>query len=444
MRRQAATPRGLFRRLADLELSQVSDPRQAKKVVWPLPTVLTALLVSLLTKARSLRAVEQRTAQLTPEARTDLGIPQRLPDNTCGALLPRLPRAGLGACLRRLVLQEHQRGNLRPARAAGGTVAIDGKNVGTLHFGDLCRVLGLDAATATADQVRPRLSEKFPEAQLCVPTEGEPYALLRVHTVTLTSAPAAVCVYQRAIPGHTNEVGALPGLLRALHSAYGRTHLFRRVTTDAGNTSLATAGQTCASGWAYFAQLKSEHGSLYAEAERVLAGRRRARAVERYSDAQHGQVVTYSIWQYDLTDAGWLDWTHARQLFRVERVVDRPDGSRVSVGNRYYVTSDTADQLGPKHALECSREHWRCEEETHWTADVEFQEDRRRLAWSRHPLGLLVVSLLRRIALCVLAVIRQLSRVSYSEETPSWHQVTEHFLLLLCEPLLETEAFDLV
>lgn len=444
MRRQAATPKGLLRRLADLDFSQVPDPRQAQKVVWPLPTLLTALLVSLLTKARSLRAVEQRTAQLTPEARTDLGIPQRLPDNTCGALLPRVSRAGLGACLRRLVLQEHQRGNLQPSRPSGGTVAIDGKNVGTLHFGDLCRVLGLDAATATADQVRPLLVAQFPEAQLCVPTEGEPYALLRVHTVTLTSAPAAVCLYQRAIPGHTNEVGALPGLLRALHTAYGRIHLFRRVTTDAGNTSLATASLTCACGWAYFAQLKSEHGGLYAEAERVLAGRRRARAVKTYADAQHGQVVTYSIWQYDLTDAGWLDWTHARQLFRVERVVDRPDGSRVSVGNRYYVTSDTVDQLGPKHALELSREYWRCEEATHWTADAEFQEDRRRLAWSRHPHGLLVVSLLRRIALCVLAVIRQLSRVGYSEETPSWHQVAEHFLLLLCEPLLETAAFDRV
>ncbi len=59
-------------------------------------------------------------------------------------------------------------------------------------------------------------------------------------------------------------------------------------------------------------------------------------------------------------------------------------------------------------------------------------EDRRRLAWSRHPQGSLVVSALRMTALCILAVARKLSRFGYSEETPSWGQVAEHFLLQLC------------
>ena len=54
--------------------------------------------------------------------------------------------------------------------------------------------------------------------------------------------------------------------------------------------------------------------------------------------------------------------------------------------------------------------------------DAELMEDRRRLAWSRHPQGSLVVSALRMMALCILAVARKLSRFGYSEETPSWGQ----------------------
>ncbi|MDI7268851.1 MAG: hypothetical protein QME96_12740 [Myxococcota bacterium] len=41
-----------------------------------------------------------------------------------------------------------------------------------------------------------------------------------------------------------------------------------------------------------------------------------------------------------------------------------------------------------------------------------------------------------------MAVARKLSRVSYSHETPSWQQVAEHFLLVLCGSTLVTEAFD--
>ena len=92
--------------------------------------------------------------------------------------------------------------------------------------------------------------------------------------------------------------------------------------------------------------------------------------------------------------------------------------------------------------LKISRVHWRCENETHWTADAESHEDRRRLAWSRHPKGVFAVSVLRRIAVNIQAVERRLSRLGHSRETPTWQDVADHFLLTLCDSTLETEAFD--
>jgi len=58
----------------------------------------------------------------------------------------------------------------------------------------------------------------------------------------------------------------------------------------------------------------------------------------------------------------------------------------------------------------------------------------------RHPMGNLAVSALRMMALCILALVRKLSRFGYSEETPSWGQVAEHFLLELCASNLRDQG----
>jgi len=48
------------------------------------------------------------------------------------------------------------------------------------------------------------------------------------------------------------------------------------------------------------------------------------------------------------------------------------------------------------------------------------------------------------MALCILALARQLSQTGYSLERPSWAQVAEHFFLKLCGSVLDMQAFDLV
>ncbi|MBU0609767.1 MAG: transposase family protein [Armatimonadetes bacterium] len=256
MKRQAATPSGLARRLQDLQLGAIPDPRQAAKTTYSLAALLAALVTALVTRAKSLRAVEARTAQFADPVRRLLGVKGRVADNTLGAILTRVELPSLLAALHRGVLAEHRRGNLRPTTLAAGALALDGKNVATLHWPDLCRLLVLDPAAATPAQVKELWPERFPNAQLCVPQAGTPYALVRVHTATLISA-AAVCVHQCPIPGATNEIGALPALLDELAAAYGNSRLFQIVTTDAGNTSCATAARTKQHGWDYFAKAQS-------------------------------------------------------------------------------------------------------------------------------------------------------------------------------------------
>lgn len=440
MNKQVVTSKGLQKRIKDLSLAQIKDPRNAHKVKIPLATIVTALVVSMTTRARSLRAVERRTEQMAAKHGTLMNIGQRIADNTFGKIIPRLRLACLVACIHRLIKAEHRRGTLKPQRFAAGVIAIDGKNAGTLHWHDLCRVLDLEY-TADVGDVRKLLTERYPEAQLCVPEKGHPYALMRMHTVTLVSAAAAPCIHIRAIAGHTNEIGSMPALLTELKTAYGRTRLFQWVTTDAGNTSLKTAAMTLEIGCEYFGQIKGDH-DLHREAVRTLEARTENESAATYADKQNGTVVTYHAWRHDLGEEGWLGWTHARQLVRIERVTEHPVTGKITIGNRYYVCSRSAEQSNSEQVLALSRLHWRCENEIHWTCDFEFLEDRRKLAWSRHPRGILIIAAVRMMALAIVATARRLSSMKYSKETPSWAQVAEHFFLLLCSTTLLMPDFD--
>lgn len=443
MNRQAATPVGLIRRFRDLHFGQIREVRCAKKVKHKLDTVMASLVTGVVTMASSLRAVEQRTEQVAREHVDGAlqGIKCRIADNTFTTVIKRLSFGDVVKRLHALIKAEHRRGNLEPKLLPFGTAAIDGKNVATLRWHDLCRVFDLDPQTASVKNVRKRLTKEFPNVQFCVPEEGKPYALARVHTVTLISSNAAPCIHQRPIRGDTNEIGSMPALIKQLHAEYGRTRLFGLITTDAGNTSQGVAKQIVGLGWNYFSQIKSEHGEIHREAVRALSRRRTCTADFSYTQRQKGDQITYHVWQYDLSDEGWLDWSHARQLVRVQRTVVDATGKE-TVGNRYYVSSLPPAQLSPSNAATISRGHWRCEEETHWTSDAQLNEDLRRLSWSRHPNGVFVAHAIRMIGLSILAVARKLSRLGYSKATPTWRQVAEHFMLVLCATTLRTEGFD--
>jgi len=396
----------------------------------------------MITMSGSLRRTRQRSAQIVKKHESWMGIEHRIAGNTLGRLICLLNPAQLVSCLHRLIKAEWRRGNLKPTRLPIGTVAIDGKNVATLHWHDLCRVLKLLPEQARPEQVKELLAERFPAAQLHIPKEGLPYAVLRVHTATLISSGAALPLHQRPIEGHTNEIGAMPAMLDELHSVYGRTGIIGLVTTDAGNISLKAASRILHHGWHYFMQFKQNQQELYREAYRLLGSLPVEKASHTYSDQQNGKIVTYAIWTCDLGEQGWLDWTHARQFIRVQRIAIDPLTGRESVGNRYYVTSMSSEELSAQDAVSISRAHWRCENETHWSLDTMLGEDQRRLCWSRHPNGILATSVLRMIALAIMAIVRQLSRLGHTQQKPSWRTVAEHFLLVLCGSILDTEAFD--
>ena len=132
--------------------------------------------------------------------------------------------------------------------------------------------------------------------------------------------------------------------------------------------------------------------------------------------------MTYRMWRVKKL-GGWLDWEHARQFIRMERIVDKPN-AEPEIGNRYFITNLHCGRLqAPSQWVEMVRLYWRCENNNHWTSDVFFDEDARRTPWTTDPEAVYVMSFLRMLGLNILAVMRGMCRCEYTSGQLPWREI---------------------
>ena len=444
IRRKAASTKGFLRRLEDARFEQVEDPRQQHRITHRLEPVLNLSVLSLVTAARSTRAVEERSEGLKEEVKRSIELVDSISDNAFGLLMPRLEPHDLRKVLRSQVKAEWGRKNLRPTHLPWSTVAIDGKHVATIAEQRLRALISqttpLDGDKLELADVRRLLASRFPQVQLHA-HDGQFYGLVRAHRATLVSSAAAVVMDQQTIMGDTNEWGTIKQTLGALFEHYKRTKMVELVTMDAGNTTKEVAALIARHSADYFLAIKSVQGELFELAEQALGPEAEARPAYSTTEEYNGQTVCYSVFCHQLPQ-GHRDYETARQVFRIERVAATDE--KTSVGNRYFVGSMPSEQMTAEQAYRLARAHWRCENEGHWTADAIWKEDATRTPWTTHPQGVLVVGLLRAVAINILAVLRALSRTGDEGKfhKPPWKTVIEHALLALCDIILDTSAFD--
>jgi predicted transposase YbfD/YdcC len=99
--------------------------------------------------------------------------------------------------------------------------------------------------------------------------------------------------------------------------------------------------------------------------------------------------------------AGYLNWPHAQQVFRLERHFERIGDGKVTHHVVYGVTSLTAEEADPRRLLALTRQHWQIENGLHYRRDVTLREDRctLRTGHAAHAMALinnLVLGLLLR------------------------------------------------
>ncbi len=391
-KREARLAKYSLKRLNEVELEQVLDPRRKQGQQWKLPSLLRVVLVSLMAGCRSLAEVEAFSVSASAWMRRRLGIARRTPDTTLRDILCRLHPSQLRGVLHRAVKGALERKALSPLRGLPfGVVAMDGKVT--------------ELPTSSGRYVQKRT------------TDAGERGLLRTFTTCLVSAAARPCIDVLSVKRSTNEMGAFPEALSALLRAYPkRGRPFKMLSYDAGACSLANASIIVDHGLHYLFALNAAQPTLFAEAQRQLGRLTEPVAIDE--EHRSGAQVERRLF---ITGemSRWLDWSHLRTVLRVQSVRLDSDGTETVLDDRYFLSSWPADKLKKKQWLFLVRAHWGVENNCHHTFDTVFAEDER--PWiTGDGQGALNVLTLRRVAYTLLTLFRSVTQRSEEHRLMPW------------------------
>ena len=217
-----------------------------------------------------------------------------------------------------------------------------------------------------------------------------------LHLVSAWSAGTRLSLGQVAVSDKSNEITAIPELLKLL-DIKGAT-----ITIDAMGCQKDIAEEIRNRKADYVLALKKNHKKLYDDVSQHFADN----AVDNFAELEHSQfesvekdhgrietrttIATGEI-AWSGADAEWKD---LRSFVRVTGT--RTIGDKTTSEDRYYLSS-----LEPSAAklAEAIRGHWGIENYLHWMLDVQFKEDYSRVRRDHGPRNMAV---LRKVSLNLL------------------------------------------
>ena len=201
---------------------------------------------------------------------------------------------------------------------------------------------------------------------------------LALHLVNAWSVGNNVCLGQIKVSDKSNEITAIPKLLRLL-DIEGAT-----ITTDAMGCQYKIANQIVEAKGDYVLALKGRQGACFDDVQFFLNTQLEkgfANAPHHYFesiDGDHGRIEQRQVWVN--TDVAWLHARHPRwssiKSIAVINSIREQDG-HTSEERRYFISSHgDKDAEFIAHAI---RSHWHVENKLHWQLDISFNEDSLRL-----------------------------------------------------------------
>src|SRR4051794_30914175 len=215
-----------------------------------------------------------------------------------------------------------------------------------------------------------------------------------VHVVTAWATENRIVLGTAAVPDGSNEVAAIPDLIRALDLAGAI------VTIDAAGCQVENARLIREQEGHYLLAVKDNQPSLRATVEANLDRACEADFIGVQSDGHetiedgHGRhEERYVTVIYDPTGIP-AEWPDVAAVVQVNR--EREVAGERTVTTHYYLTSSqgTAADFG-----RWVRGHWGIENGLHWVLDVVFREDRSRIRAENAGANL---AMIRRVAVSLL------------------------------------------
>ena len=220
-----------------------------------------------------------------------------------------------------------------------------------------------------------------------------------IHMVSAWATTNRLVLGQQKVDEKSNEITAIPELLRAL-DLHGCI-----VTIDAMGCQTAIAELIVEGQADYLLSLKGNQSNLHEDVvllfDDLVASNFTAYAYDHAVtvDKNHGRIETRRCWTIDYPSLdgslrGADNWPKLTTLVKVQSE-RRIDGKR-TLEDRYFIASYRDSAL---HILEHTRTHWHIENSLHWVLDIAFREDECRIRKGNAPQNFAV---LRHIALNLL------------------------------------------
>ncbi|MGC1955244.1 MAG: ISAs1 family transposase [Gammaproteobacteria bacterium] len=352
------------------QFSALDDPRQAAKVLYPLPEILLLLLCATLAGAEDF--VEMTLwgnrnldflRRLRPFAQ---GIPSH---DTLGEVIRAVDPELFKSCFTAWV------DGLRESEP--DIIAIDGK---------------------TSRRTHARSKGRAP-----------------LHLVSAWASRQRLVLGQQAVAGKSNEIVAIPLLLERL-ALTGAL-----VTIDAIGTQSAIAKTILQRGGDYLLALKANRRASFEDVEAFFAAPPPG-SIETFqtTDGDHGRIESRR--HHVCHDVGWLfserRYPHEvafpglAMIAMVESEIER-DG-KTSRERRYYLSSA---KLDAKTFAKAVRAHWGIENRLHWVLDVVFHDDLARLRTGYGPENMAVV---KHFAVNLVHAAKPITSLKNRRKLASW------------------------
>jgi predicted transposase YbfD/YdcC len=383
-------------RLPELGLERVEDRRRRSGKRWALATILRSVVVGLCAGCRGFAELEGLTADMEMPVRRLLRIPRRVPDTTMRDALVRQHPWELRQVLVRMIKGALRRKALPLWGLPFHAAALDGK----------------------ASSI-PSWDDHYAQRQTYDDGRGA-HGVVRTVSVALVSTPAKPVLDAVPIPAETNEAGIFPVVFEALVRNFG--HLVRLVTYDAGVTCADNCRIVVEAGKEYLFRIKTETWHVTQEAKRLLGQASIEQAAAHTEDVTSKETSVHR-YLFVRPVAAPSFWTlpGLQTLVRVRSQTEK-GGQVVASEDRYYISSLAQQELTGEQWLTLVRNHWAVENNCHWTFDAIFQEDAH--PWiEADPRGVVVMTLLRRIAYNLMALFRSVTQRSEDRRRMPWRRL---------------------
>jgi predicted transposase YbfD/YdcC len=212
----------------------------------------------------------------------------------------------------------------------------------------------------------------------------------QLHLVHVWATKQKLLLAQRAVDGGASgEMAAIPKLLELL-DLEGAI-----ITTDANGCTAPVTRAIVESGADYVLAVKGNRGRFYDHVVSAFAGRERFAAGHKHTEVEegHGRRETRVVSVLEPEDWPWKtknngEWAGLRTAARIERTRE-VIGEKTSTEVHYFVCTlpPEAQRIG-----EAIRAHWGVENGLHWTLDVAFADDQRKVRNARSAENLATVA----------------------------------------------------